>query len=227
MVLRVPGSPASSRPKSCTRSGSGIRTPAIVPGLPPPPPWRVPEKGLRTVRMYCTLRVARRLWPDVPSHANQALRDRLDLNVPGDALVTAALLVREAETAGGIEQLLGLTRQPELLCRVPFGKHRGQPWSEVSQDYLVGAARQDRDNPDLDHTIQASLRGRFVPLSCLTQGASSRTITHLPNRHLPAGASGTVSRVSPQARSSSRSAEWTEIMRRSLLRASGVLAAET
>ena len=186
--------------------------------------------------MDCTLRVARRLWPDVPSHGNQALRDRLDLNVPGDepphramgdALVTAALLVREAETAGGIEQLLGLTRQPELLCRVPFGKHRGQPWSEVSQDYLVGAARQDRDNPDLDHTIQASLRGRFVPLSCSTQGASSRTITHLPNRHLPAGASGTVSRVSPQARSSSRSAEWTEIMRRSLLRASGVLAAET
>ena len=128
--------------------------------------------------MDCTLRVASHLWPDVPAHGNQALRYRLDLDEPphramGDALVTAALLVREAETAGGIEPLLELTRQPELLCRVSFGKHRGQPWSEVSQDYLVGTARQDRDNPDLDHTIQASLRGRLVPLSCSTQGASS------------------------------------------------------
>ena len=82
-----------------------------------------------TSSWICTLRVARHLWPDAPSHGNQALRYLLDLNVPGnepphramgDALVTAALLVRESKAAGGIERLLELTRQPALLRRVPF-----------------------------------------------------------------------------------------------------------
>ena len=61
----------------------------------------------------------------------------------GDALVTAALLVRESKAAGGIERLLELTRQPALLRRVPFGKHRGQLWSKVPPDYLDWAARQE------------------------------------------------------------------------------------
>ena len=134
-----------------------------------------------TAPWICTLRVARHLWPDAPSHSNQALRYRLGLNVPGnepphramgDALVTAALLVREAETAGGIEHLRALTLQPALLSRVPFGKHRGQLWREVPPDYLDWAARQDWDNPDLVHTIRAALRGHFASHPRSTQGAS-------------------------------------------------------
>ena len=120
----------------------------------------------------CTFRVAKHLWPDAPSHSNQALRYWLALNVSGnhpphramgDALVTAALLVRQAETAGGIDRLLDLTRRPALLRRVPFGKHRGLLWSEVPPDYLDWAARQSWDDPDIAHTIQAARKGRFLP----------------------------------------------------------------
>ena len=120
----------------------------------------------------CTLRVAKHLWPDATSHSNQALRYRLALNVPGnhpphramgDALATAALLVRETETAGSVDRLLELTRRPALLRRVPFGKHRGRLWSEVPPDYLDWATRQDWDDPDLAHTIRSAREGRFLP----------------------------------------------------------------
>ena len=120
----------------------------------------------------CTLLVAQHLWPDALSHSNQALRYRLVLNVPGnhpphramgDALATAALLVREIETAGSVDRLLELTRQPALLRRVPFGRHRGQLWNEVPPDYLDWAARQSWDNPNIAHTIQAAREGRFLP----------------------------------------------------------------
>ena len=120
----------------------------------------------------CTLRIARHLWPDAPSHSNQALHYRLALNVPGnhpphramgDALATAALLVRQVETAGSVQRLLELSRQPALQRRVPFGKHRGRLWSEVPPDYLDWAARQDWDDPDLAHTIRSAREGRFLP----------------------------------------------------------------
>ena len=55
------------------------------------------------------------------------------------------------------------TRQPALLLRVPFGKHRGRFWSEIPHDYLDWAARQNRDDRDLAHTIRSARKGRFLP----------------------------------------------------------------
>ena len=133
---------------------------------PTVPAWSAP--------WICTLRVARHLWPDALSHSNQALRYRLDLNVRGDepphramgdALTTAALLVRQVETAGSVDRLLDLTRQPALLSRASFGKHRGLLWSEVPMDYLNWAVQQSWDDPDVAHTIRSAREGRFPPLS--------------------------------------------------------------
>ena len=120
----------------------------------------------------CTLRVAKHLWPDAPSHSNQVLRYWLDLKIGGDhpphramgdALTTAALLVREVETAGGIDHVKELSGRPALLRRVPFGKHRGRLWSDVPPDYLDWAVRQTWDDPDLAHTIDSARRGQFLP----------------------------------------------------------------
>ena len=120
----------------------------------------------------CTCRTAKHLLPDAPSHSNQALRYRLGLNVPGDdaphralgdARATAVLLAHQLETAGSIDRLLELTRQPALLLRVPFGKHRGRFWSEIPHDYLDWAARQNWDDGDLTHTIRSARKGRFLP----------------------------------------------------------------
>ena len=99
-----------------------------------------------------TLRIARHLWPDAPSHGNQALSDRLNLNVPGnhppnramgDAIATAALLVRQVESPGSVKRLLKLSRQPALQRRVPFGKRRGQRQRDEPLDHLLWASRQD------------------------------------------------------------------------------------
>ena len=91
----------------------------------------------------------------------------------GDTFVTAAILVRQAEAAVGFDRLLELTRQPALLRRVPFGKHRSQLWSEVPPNCLDWAAWQDWDNSDLAHTIRFAREGRFLPLPGSTQGVSA------------------------------------------------------
>jgi exodeoxyribonuclease X len=107
----------------------------------------------------CTLKCALRLWPDAPGHSNQVLRywrehwhdDGEGLAMPPhraapDAFVTAHLLWDMLEEVS-VEQLIAWTAEPKLLPKVPFGKHRGAAWADVSTDYLEWMLRQtDMDN---------------------------------------------------------------------------------
>ena len=130
----------------------------------------------------CTWRLARHLWPEAPGHANQVLRYHLRLEVDerlageagivphrasGDALVSAALLVRELEQAPAGADLpawaLGLSAQPVLLPVATFGKHRGERWSDVPRDYIEYLAGQPLDDEDLVHTLRSALEGEFAP----------------------------------------------------------------
>lgn len=106
----------------------------------------------------CTWRCAMHLFPDAPAYGNQVLRYYLGLrpHIPDgmaphralyDTLCTAELL-RVMLTMRPIEELLELQHQPVILKTCAFGKHRGQPWSEVPKDYLAWIIRQgefDRD----------------------------------------------------------------------------------
>jgi exodeoxyribonuclease X len=97
----------------------------------------------------CTWKCALRLWPDFPSHSNQALRYRLGLVNPfgvdrhtlnphralSDAIVTAALFVELTKHARW-PQLVQWSAEPALYTRLPMGKHRGQRFDEVPEDYL-------------------------------------------------------------------------------------------
>ena len=130
----------------------------------------------------CTFRLARHLWPEAPSHANQVLRYYLGLEVEeclageggivphraaGDALVSAALLIRELEQAPEDTDLpqwaLELSARPVLLPFATFGKHRGERWSNVPLDYIEYMARQPLDDEDLVHTLRSALEGVFAP----------------------------------------------------------------
>lgn len=105
----------------------------------------------------CTLKVARRLWPDCPSHSNQCLRYFLKLELDDvlaapvhraapDAYVTAWIL-REALKHATIEQMIEWSSQPSLLPgNINFGKHKGVAWSQCDPGYLDWMARQ----PDMD-----------------------------------------------------------------------------
>ncbi len=105
----------------------------------------------------CTVRSARTVWPQAPGHSNQVLRYwrglRLDpaLANPAhragpDAWVTAHILIDLLGEAS-VEQMLEWTREPQRLDRVPFGKHRGRPWSDPPEDYLRWMAAQDAMDP--------------------------------------------------------------------------------
>lgn len=110
------------------------------------------------VPWICTYKVALHVWPDAPRHSNQVLRYWRGLSLDPalampphragpDACVTAHLLVELLKYVD-IEQMLAWTLEPRQLPLVPFGKHRGQKWSDVPGDYLqwmVGQATMERD----------------------------------------------------------------------------------
>jgi exodeoxyribonuclease X len=121
----------------------------------------------------CTKRLAMHLWPEAPSHSNQVLRYWLDLKVdlpPGlyphraaaDAIVTAALLVRELQEierrdvgrdVQSVEDLIGWTETPAELAYVPFGEYRGKRWSVMDAGFLDSVIKGDF-NADILHTAR-------------------------------------------------------------------------
>lgn len=82
----------------------------------------------------------------------------------GDAVVTAnVLLTMLREHAGGrsLEELVALHAQPILLKTMPWGKHRGQPCTDVPGDYWSWLMRNSKDlDVDVLHTAR-QYAGRF------------------------------------------------------------------
>jgi exodeoxyribonuclease X len=97
----------------------------------------------------CTYKCALRVWPDFPEHSNQALRYRLGLANPfgidrrtlnphralSDAIVTAAIFVELTKRVTWPD-LVRWSAEPALHTRLPMGKHRGERFDAVSEDYL-------------------------------------------------------------------------------------------
>jgi exodeoxyribonuclease X len=105
----------------------------------------------------CTWKCALRLWPDLESFSNQALRYQrrpagLDhaTGLPAhrampDAYVTAHHL-RDMLNIVSLEQLLAWSAEPGLLPRVPRGPLRGSPWTALGlTDLRAMAAERDLD----------------------------------------------------------------------------------
>lgn len=130
-----------------------------------------------TIRPLCTWKCALRVWPDVPSHSNGALRYWLEdrglispiheLTMPPhragpDAYVTAHLLsalLREATA----RDMVAWTRGPALLPRCPIGEPqgwKGKRWSEVDGGFLVWMTKQATMEADLKWNAQNELDRR-------------------------------------------------------------------
>jgi exodeoxyribonuclease X len=112
----------------------------------------------------CTVRSAKAVWPHAPGHSNQVLRYwrglKLDpaLANPAhragpDAWVTAHILI-DLLAEAKVEQMIEWTREPRRFDRIPFGKHRGRPWSEPPEDYLSWMVAQ----ADMDSAVVAAAR---------------------------------------------------------------------
>lgn len=105
----------------------------------------------------CTYKAALRLWPDAPSHSNQALRYWRKpsglvraLAMPAhragpDAYVTAHHLRDMLNAGATVKQLIEWSSQPALQVKCHIGKFRGQLWSEVEIGFLYWLLGKDFD----------------------------------------------------------------------------------
>lgn len=131
--------------------------------------------GRASVPWLCTMRLAKKLWPDDEHSNNQYLRYKHGVevvlpegltahNALYDAIVTAGVLrmalneyLSRSATPGAedIYKIIDWTKEPMLLNTCRFGnKHYGIPWKEVPRSYL----RWMQDNvTDMDmdtrHTV--------------------------------------------------------------------------
>lgn len=119
----------------------------------------------------CTYKAALRLWPEAPSHANQALRywrkpEGLDRAVASaahrafpDAYVTAHLLRDMLNDGATVEELVAWSAEPALQVRCHIGKWRGTPWREVDDGFLEWVLARDFDE-DVIFTARTELTRR-------------------------------------------------------------------
>lgn len=131
------------------------------------------EIGLNLdIPWVCTYKCALRAWPEAPSHSNQALKywlgheDQPDFYPPHralpDAKVTALHLVRLLQLHP-VETLVQWTKEPRLIAKMPFGKHRGSHLRDLPTDYLqwvVNPQKCEAADDDLRHSCQVILDER-------------------------------------------------------------------
>ena len=127
----------------------------------------------------CTMRLARHLFPELRSHANQALRYALDVQLPSDLEVHRALsdvrvtaeildILLGRYLAMGYpadaDALLAFTESKVRFPRFPFGRYRHVPLPHVPSGYLAWMLRA-ADPPfddDIRTTVMAELERRQI-----------------------------------------------------------------
>lgn len=115
----------------------------------------------------CTLKAARRVWPDAPAHSLQVLRYWRDLpTVSGaphragpDSYVGALILVDLINSGASVRDMIAWEKVPSLLPgAVRFGKHKGTAWRELPSDYLDWIVNKSDMDEDAKFTASHWLR---------------------------------------------------------------------
>lgn len=126
-----------------------------------------------------SLRLARHLWPLIPSHALQALRYRfrLDPSVRGDAhramfdtelvrSLVEMIIQQRLVVTDSWSGLVEFTLSPLEVKVFSFGKYRGKLVEDIAaqdRDYVMWLLKQKwvpQDYPDLYHTILEKTGGK-------------------------------------------------------------------
>jgi len=130
------------------------------------------DKALGGIPWVCTYKVALVVYPDAPSHGNQALMYWLGLHehmteeerhpphraLP-DSVVTAHIL---SSLLGhmSIDEMVRVTQEPAALPTCPIGKARGQKWQDIDAGLLSWFTRQADMRPDVVHCARRELERR-------------------------------------------------------------------
>lgn len=112
-------------------------------------------------KWICTYKCALRLWPDAPSHSNQALRywrkpEGLDRELASlshragpDAYVTAHHLRDMLNGGALLEHMIKRSTQPALQVTCHIGKFHGKKWRDVDTGFLQWMLNKDFDEDAL------------------------------------------------------------------------------
>lgn len=126
-----------------------------------------------TAPWICTMKLARKLWPELESHGNQFLRYHLQVNanVPDglhahralyDCYVTAAVLIEiNRQARFTIAQMREITSRPSLLHAMRFGKYKGVLFEEwIFKDFRYRQWCLDNltDDEDVQFTLKHHLQ---------------------------------------------------------------------
>lgn len=119
----------------------------------------------------CTLKGARNVWPDLISHANQAVRyarglcqsveerNMVSHRAAADTWVTAHILIDILNNLP-VERLAEISQAPSRLLRMPFGKHKGSKFSELPWDYISWIINKSDLGEDIKFSARAEQKRR-------------------------------------------------------------------
>lgn len=129
------------------------------------------RESIHIPHYICTMKLARFLDKEgvIPKYNLQYLRYFLKLNVKatphdayGDILVLEKLFYRIHEKMtthsndDPVVDMIRISKNPVLLARVPFGKHKARLFNDVPVDYLEWLKTTDLDE-DMDYTVKHHL----------------------------------------------------------------------
>ncbi len=127
------------------------------------------KEGIHPKRIICTLKIARHMDPKgfIPRYSLQYLRYFLGIEIKatahdalGDILVLEKLFERlfvkmsEKIGPGAVEnKMMDISSKPVLLSRMYFGKHKGEFFKDIPQDYLKWLSGTDDLDEDMRFTV--------------------------------------------------------------------------
>ena len=126
------------------------------------------KEDIHPQKTICTYKLARFLDKEgqIPQYNLQYLRYYLSLNIDasphdalGDIMVLEALFNRIHAKAkdefgtGVIDKMIEVTKNPVLLVKMPFGKHKGMRIDKIPGDYIQWLSGTDLDE-DMAYTVK-------------------------------------------------------------------------
>jgi DNA polymerase-3 subunit epsilon len=111
-----------------------------------------------------TLRLARS-YGESPINSHEELRKHFHIDAEvahramGDVIVNIEVFKRLIYRYKTVEDIFRVLSRPVLLREMPLGKHKGRPFKEIPENYLLWAVNKDFDQ-DLIYSLRTELKRR-------------------------------------------------------------------